>query len=81
MAGSKGKAPHSGAHAGARIDITKKNKLRRAKKRARLALNPKVALRSEARKAKFEARRLAKLAKKTKKPEPVVVEAVVAPAS
>ena len=78
---ASGKSSHSGAHKGARVDITKANKARRAKKRARLALNPKVALRAEARKAKFAARRIAKLAKKTKKPESVVVEAVVAPVS
>jgi hypothetical protein len=74
---ASGKASHSGAHKGARIDVTKANKARRAKRRARLALNPKVALRAEARKAKFAARRIAKANKKTKKPEPVPVEVVV----
>lgn len=66
-----GKTSHSGAHAGARVDITKANKARRAKKRAKIAASPKTKARAEARKARAHAKRMAN-ALKPRKEEPIV---------
>lgn len=75
---ASGKSSHSGAHKGARVDITKANKARRAKKRAKVAASPKTLARREHRQIVALNKRIQKRNKQNK-PETVVVEAVVAP--